>query len=189
MYAVDAAAVQEFELARCEGVNAHAPGRKLHVQSSKLYILVIEVLHVVVSRSSSRAGLEFEAIGRMRRRTGHHAHSAIKRLIFVVLYGVVAFAGKAVIMASLTQSQAAVVTNPSQFQVAVRLGVKHIVIVEHLDMTKTPRFSESTVMDTAMIAIVSNSEGENTTSIRVRGHPHPHATYSTPCYVVPDHAV
>ena len=64
--------------------------------------------------------------------------------------------------------EAVVVSNPSQFQRAVRQGVNHIVIAEHLDMTNTPRFSETTIMDAGMIAIVPNEQNEYTKSIRVR---------------------
>lgn len=64
--------------------------------------------------------------------------------------------------------EAVVVSNPSQFQRAVRQGVNHIVIAEHLDMTNTPRFSETTIMDAGMIFIVPNDQNEYTKSIRVR---------------------
>ena len=65
--------------------------------------------------------------------------------------------------------EAVEVRNPSQFQVAVREGVKHIVINEHLDMRSTPRFSETTIMDAGMIAIVPNELGKYTETIRVQG--------------------
>ena len=67
------------------------------------------------------------------------------------------------------------VTSPSEFQDAVRSGVKHIIINEHLDMTTTLRFSETTIADTVVIAIAPNDDGY-TSTIRVRGH------YSTQHY-------
>lgn len=62
------------------------------------------------------------------------------------------------------------VYTPDQFQRAVREGVDHVIVSEHLDMTATPRFSEDTVMDSAMVAIVPNinsADLSQTWSIRV----------------------
>ena len=66
--------------------------------------------------------------------------------------------------------EAVAVSNPSQLQVAVRSGVTHIVIAEHLDMTTTPRFFETTVLDAGMLAIVPNEDGQYTRTIRVRSY-------------------
>lgn len=63
---------------------------------------------------------------------------------------------------------AVVVATPGQFQEAVRAGVEHIVISDHLDMTQTPRFSETTVMDSGMIAVVPSIAESSIRSIRVR---------------------
>jgi hypothetical protein len=61
------------------------------------------------------------------------------------------------------------VTTPEQFQEQVRLGTPHIVITQHLNMAASPRFSVSTIMDDAIIAIVKAPNNSRITqSIRVR---------------------
>lgn len=60
------------------------------------------------------------------------------------------------------------VSTPSQFQEAVRAGIKHVVIKDHLDMRNTAKFSYATKLDTGMIAIVANARNQYTSSIRVR---------------------
>ena len=63
-------------------------------------------------------------------------------------------------------SQGVRVTTPEELQEQVRLGTRHIVIAEHLNMVDTPRFSETTSMDDAMLSIVQ--AGDNiTNTIRV----------------------
>lgn len=66
---------------------------------------------------------------------------------------------------------AEVVFSAVQFQEAVRVGVEHIVLGDHIDMTDSLRFSRFTVLDSAMIAIVPNIQGGYTKSIRVRRWP------------------
>lgn len=63
---------------------------------------------------------------------------------------------------------ATAVSNPAQFQEAVRSGAEHIVINDHINMEASPRFSEATTLDSGMIAVVANAQGGYTKSIRVR---------------------
>lgn len=59
------------------------------------------------------------------------------------------------------------VFSASQFREAVRAGIKHIVIKEHLDMIDTPAFSHSTADGAWLINIVPNAENQYTSTIRV----------------------
>lgn len=70
-----------------------------------------------------------------------------------------------VVQAQLS-SEAVTVATPEEFQDAVRLGRSHIVITEHLNMVESPRFSNGTHMDTAMISIVK-TDVSVTKTIRV----------------------
>ena len=84
--------------------------------------------------------------------------------------GLLAFAGHTAgdTSASTIEAVPVAVASPTEFQDAVRSGVKHIIINEHLDMTTTPRFSETTIADTAVIAIVPNANKGYASTIRVR---------------------
>lgn len=63
---------------------------------------------------------------------------------------------------------AIVVTTPSQLQEAVRSGQRHVIINDHLDLTKSPKFSETTALDTSVLAVVQTGSGHFTQSIQVR---------------------
>eukprot|EP00892_Ulva_mutabilis_P003623 jgi/Ulvmu1/1632/UM113_0009.1 len=65
-----------------------------------------------------------------------------------------------------TDDGAVNVTTPVQFQEAVRTGVAHIVIQEHLDMRTVLRWSETTRMNSSVIAITHRADGRHTTTIR-----------------------
>lgn len=65
------------------------------------------------------------------------------------------------------------VSTPAALQEAVRSGKQHIVLNDHLDMTKTERFSMTAVPDSGVLAIVQNGFGQYTRSIRVRFLPLP----------------
>eukprot|EP00892_Ulva_mutabilis_P004011 jgi/Ulvmu1/1982/UM012_0144.1 len=62
------------------------------------------------------------------------------------------------------------VTNPTQFLAAIRSGVRHVVISEHLDMTSlsTQQFSDDSPLNDVMtlIAITPNMSGGHTGTIR-----------------------
>ena len=92
----------------------------------------------------------------------------MRKVIEAVLLAVLAFVGDVAGNVSPLSPEAMAVSNPSQLQEAVRAGTRHVVINQHLDMTATPRFSETTVLDAAMLAIVRNENGEYTQSIVVR---------------------
>lgn len=87
-------------------------------------------------------------------------------LHLVCLYLILAFVGCT--SGNAPVPGATVILSAAQFQEAVRAGVEHIVIGDHLDMTSSLRFSRFTVFDSAMIAIVPNIQGGYTKSIRVR---------------------
>lgn len=108
-------------------------------------------------------------VGSMSLREGSSAQCAMRGLIYPSILAVAMYVSGVSGNASGNPPRAVPVRNPAQFQEAVRSGVAHIVINEHLDMTTTPRFSETTIMDAGMIAIVSNPNGGWTRTIRVRG--------------------
>ena len=110
------------------------------------------------------------AMGSMRVREWRSTQGAMKNVMNATALAVLSVAGGvADTVLSTTPAGVAAVTSPSQFQEAVRSGVKHIVINEHLDMTTTPSFSETTRPDAGAIAVVLNSNREYTNTIRVRG--------------------
>lgn len=109
----------------------------------------------------------------MRVRDGRAAQGVMKTVVYAMVFAVLTFGGGGVVgdvpPGAISIPEAVAVRSPSQLQVAVRSGVKHIVINEHLDMTSSPRFSRTTVLDAGMLAIVPNEYGEYTRTIRVRG--------------------
>ena len=108
----------------------------------------------------------------MRVRDGRAAQGVMKTVVYAMVFAVLTFGGGVVgdvPPGTMSIPEAVAVSSPSQLQVAVRSGVKHIVINEHLDMTSSPRFSRTTVLDAGMLAIVPNENGEYTRTIRVRG--------------------
>lgn len=70
-------------------------------------------------------------------------------------------------LAQTGPSEAVQVSTPDDFQQQVRLGSTHIVITDHLNMTDSPRFLETSVMDTGVISIEQAGD-RLTRSIRVR---------------------
>lgn len=95
----------------------------------------------------------------------------MKKVAYAIVIAVFSFVGGIVgDVPPGSVPEAVAVRNPSQLQMAVRSGVTHIVIAEHLDMTTTPRFSETTIMDAGMLAIVPNEFGQYTQTIRVRSY-------------------
>lgn len=127
-----------------------------------------------------KASVVIEAIGRMCLRDGRRAQFEMRRFTYAAVCIMMTFVASVVGDVPASTPEAVAVRNPSQFQVAVRSGVKHIVINEHLDMTTTPRFSETTIMDAGMIAIVPNEKGEYTRTIRVRCHLRLHDVHLMP---------
>lgn len=71
------------------------------------------------------------------------------------------------VLANTASTQVVEVATPAAFQEQVRLGTPHIVITEHLDMTNSGAFSESTLMPASVISIV-RAGNEMTQTIRVR---------------------
>lgn len=69
---------------------------------------------------------------------------------------------------SLSPQDAVSVSTPPAFQDAVHSGVRHVVIVEHLDMTLTEASGLTNRLSDGMIAVRANDDGEYTHSIRVR---------------------
>lgn len=65
-------------------------------------------------------------------------------------------------------SESVVVSTPSQLQEAVRSGKRHVIISDHMDLTQVPRFSQTTVLDTSVLAVGQTGSGEYTASIQVR---------------------
>lgn len=72
------------------------------------------------------------------------------------------------IPSGLSSPGATEVTSPAQLQQAVRAGITHVVVRDHLDMTSTPAFLEAVSMDDGMLSIIPNAAGNHTQSIRVR---------------------
>lgn len=72
-----------------------------------------------------------------------------------------------------TLSESVVVTTPAELQEAVRSGLRHVIINDHLDLTQAPRFSETTVLDSSVLAVGQTRSGQYTASIQVRppGYP------------------
>lgn len=104
----------------------------------------------------------------MRVRDGHNAHGAVKNCIKAILLAALPFMGVVVSDMLPGPPLAVAVRNPAEFQEAVRGGVRHVVITEHLDMTTTPRSPNATILDAGIIAVVANEFGRHTATIRVR---------------------
>jgi hypothetical protein len=113
--------------------------------------------------------------------------------VWIMTSHVLAVLGAAVMCAlSLARDDVAFVTTPAELQQAVRARVKHIIVIEHMDLTETPHFEEAQSFSDGIIAVnpapgvatLPEVKGLHTETIRVR-RPHASATleriYRAPC--------
>ena len=68
----------------------------------------------------------------------------------------------------VTSDDVAEVTTSEEFQEALRSGVTHVYITDHIDMTEAPLFSDNLVSNAAVAGVFPSSEGRQTKTIRVR---------------------
>ena len=92
------------------------------------------------------------------------------RPAYLLIYWVFVHCCKPAGSVPLGSPDATAVTHPAQLQQAIRAGVKHVVVRQHLDMTSTPAFREAVSMDDGMLSLIPNAAGNHTQSIRVRRH-------------------
>ena len=102
-------------------------------------------------------------------RVGRSAKGAIRKYINATAIALVSFGGSVEGNVLADPPDTVAVRNASQFREAVRWGIKHIVITEHLNMTTAGRLSEATALDAGVVAVVPNAFGRYTETIRVRG--------------------